>query len=211
MYHANAALNITTDLLVAALPIRQLWKLQIAMRQKIALLLILTLGWLYVPPLSPYVPHSNCTRSVVIISIIRLYFLVLVAKHPTDQTWYSGPAAYWSAMEVNLAIVCASTPALRPLVVKLIPMFGSRFGSKRSAGSDSDGFTRLQAKPSIGEDIRLEHGIREIPQVYEKRGQESWKEIHVMREFEQRSMNGRGSGDSTTDLCGRVPRTTGRR
>jgi hypothetical protein len=48
MYHANAALNITTDLLVAALPVRQLWKLQIAMRQKIALLLILTLGWLYV-------------------------------------------------------------------------------------------------------------------------------------------------------------------
>ena len=46
MYHANAALNITTDLLVAALPVRQLWKLQIAMRQKIALLLILTLGWL---------------------------------------------------------------------------------------------------------------------------------------------------------------------
>lgn len=46
MYHANAALNITTDLLVAALPVRQLWKLQIAMRQKIALLLILTIGWL---------------------------------------------------------------------------------------------------------------------------------------------------------------------
>jgi hypothetical protein len=70
MYHANAALNITTDLLVAALPVRQLWKLQIALKQKIALLVILTLGWF-----------------VVIISIIRLYFLILVAKHPEDQTW----------------------------------------------------------------------------------------------------------------------------
>jgi hypothetical protein len=46
MYHANAALNITTDLLVAALPVRQLWRLQIALKQKIALLIILTLGWL---------------------------------------------------------------------------------------------------------------------------------------------------------------------
>jgi hypothetical protein len=46
MYHANAGLNIATDLLVAALPVRQLWKLQIAMRQKIALMIILTLGWL---------------------------------------------------------------------------------------------------------------------------------------------------------------------
>lgn len=48
MYHANAGLNISTDLLVAVLPVRAIWKLQIAMRQKLALLFILTIGWLYV-------------------------------------------------------------------------------------------------------------------------------------------------------------------
>jgi hypothetical protein len=47
MYHANAGLNIATDLLVAALPIRRLWKLQLPMRQKIALVSIMTIGWLY--------------------------------------------------------------------------------------------------------------------------------------------------------------------
>jgi hypothetical protein len=46
MYHANAGLNISTDLLVAVLPVRAIWKLQIAMRQKLALLFILTIGWL---------------------------------------------------------------------------------------------------------------------------------------------------------------------
>jgi hypothetical protein len=46
MYHANAAFNITTDLLVAALPVRQIWKLQVALKQRVALLIILTLGWL---------------------------------------------------------------------------------------------------------------------------------------------------------------------
>lgn len=46
MYHANAGLNISTDLLVAILPVRAILKLKIAMRQKIALLVILTLGWL---------------------------------------------------------------------------------------------------------------------------------------------------------------------
>jgi hypothetical protein len=197
MYHANAALNITTDLLVAALPIRQLWKLQIAMRQKIALLLILTLGWF-----------------VVIISIIRLYFLILVAKHPEDQTWYSGPAAYWSVLEVNLAIVCASTPCLKPLVVKIMPMFGSRFGaSKRSHPSAEDsganGFMRLKGRPSqvtVGDrdEILLEHGVR--------RGLggkgENWKEIHVTRDFEQRSVSGRVSDDSQKDLYWGHPKTT---
>jgi hypothetical protein len=46
MYHANAGLNIATDLLVAVLPIKAIWQLKIAKRQKVALLFILTLGWL---------------------------------------------------------------------------------------------------------------------------------------------------------------------
>jgi len=196
MYHANAALNITTDLLVAVLPVRQLWTLQIPKRQKIALLIILTLGWF-----------------VVIISIIRLYFLILVAKHQNDQTWYSGPAAYWSVLEVNLAIVCASTPALKPLVVKILPMFGSRFGtSKRSHPSSSEdsrgtGFMRLKGKPSqatMKDEILLEHGITTVPNSY--RG-DKWKEIHITRDFEQRSVNGRMSDDSQKDLYQGYPKT----
>jgi hypothetical protein len=159
-------------------------------------------------------------HSVVIISIIRLYFLVLVAKHPTDQTWYSGPAAYWSAMEVNLAIVCASTPALKPLVVQVIPMFGSRFGTKRSNDhsgrsqstheSRSNGFMRLKGKPSqstMSDDIRLEHSVTALPQAYGQPGHESWKEIHVTRDFEQRSVNeGRPSDDSQKDLYSGFPK-----
>jgi hypothetical protein len=135
--------------------------------------------------------NSTLTRpSVVIISIIRLYFLILVAKHPTDQTWYSGPAAYWSALEVNLAIVCASTPALKPLVVKIMPMFGTRFGtSKRShthshstQDSRSNGFMRLKGKPShstINNGIQLEHDITALPHAYRQSSNEHWKEIHV--------------------------------
>ncbi|KAF2028470.1 hypothetical protein EK21DRAFT_113808 [Setomelanomma holmii] len=193
MYHANAALNITTDLLVAALLVRQIWKLQIAKKQKIALLMILTIG------------------RVVVISIFRLYFLILVAKHPQDQT--CGPAAYWSALEYNFAIVCASTPVLKPLIIQLVPMFGSRFGSSkrskdnsgRSHDSRSNGFMRLNCKPShstMNEDVRLEHGITALPHTYQQRICGS-KEIHVGRDFEQRSLNeneGRVSGDSRKEF-----------
>jgi hypothetical protein len=206
MYHANAALNITTDLLVAALPVRQLWKLQIALKQKIALLVILTLGWF-----------------VVIISIIRLYFLILVAKHPEDQTWFSGPAAYWSALEVNLAIVCASTPALKPLIVSIIPIFGTRFGtSKRSNKgshstntSGSHGFMRLKGKPSqstMDDEVRLEHGITALPNAYRESRRDGWKDIHVTHDFEQSSVKeGRRSDASRKDLYGGFPKQMERR
>jgi hypothetical protein len=96
-------------LLVAILPVKAIWALHIQKMQKIALLIILTLGWF-----------------VCIVSILRLHSLVVLAQHPEDSTWYSTSTAYWSAIEVNLAIICASTPALKPLVGKLIPAFSTR-------------------------------------------------------------------------------------
>ena len=46
VYYANGGLNIMTDLAIATLPIYSVWKLQMNLRQKIALIAILALGWL---------------------------------------------------------------------------------------------------------------------------------------------------------------------
>jgi hypothetical protein len=43
-----ASINIATDLLVAALPVRAIWRLQLIRKQKIALIALMTLGWSYV-------------------------------------------------------------------------------------------------------------------------------------------------------------------
>jgi hypothetical protein len=43
--YAHGTLNMVTDLLIAALPVRVIWRLQLVRRQKIALVAILTLGW----------------------------------------------------------------------------------------------------------------------------------------------------------------------
>ncbi|PVI08162.1 hypothetical protein DM02DRAFT_511306 [Periconia macrospinosa] len=180
MYHANAGLNISTDLLVAVLPVRAIWKLKIAMRQKIALLVILTLGWF-----------------VVVISVIRLYILIQVAKNPMDTSWYGGPAAIWSALEINLAIFCASAPALRPLVVAVIPAFAASLGGSKRSNDASDPssysnqtadsrnshpFIKLKGKRSqstVNDDIDLERSITALPHAERFHG-----EIHVTKDFE---------------------------
>jgi hypothetical protein len=114
----NASINIFTDLMVAFLPVRVIWTLQIALRQRVALMAILTVGWF-----------------VCVVSILRLHALIVLVDHPDDNTYYSAPTAYWSAIEMNLAIVCASLPALKPLVVKIIPGFSSSLQSGRSYGN----------------------------------------------------------------------------
>jgi hypothetical protein len=99
--------------MVAVIPVRGIWSLRIPKRQKTALLGILTIGWF-----------------VCIVSVLRVFALKDFNKHPNDKTYYSAPTAYWSNIEANLAIVCASLPALKPLVVTIIPDFGTRHSSR---------------------------------------------------------------------------------
>jgi hypothetical protein len=183
LYYANASLNIATDLLVAVLPMKAIWALQLPKMQKVALLAILTLGWF-----------------VCIVSILRLHALVVLAQHPEDQTWYSTATAYWSAIEVNLAIVCASTPALKPLVVKVIPAFSTRYGSRvygSNSGTEqnkSRKFVELSNKnfpPTATDDLELGDTplITALPVPSYGPGRQA---IHVRHNIEQRSEgNGR--------------------
>ncbi|KAF9701863.1 hypothetical protein EKO04_000126 [Ascochyta lentis] len=118
LWYTNASVNIVTDILVAVIPVPGIWGLHIPRRQKIALLGILTIGWF-----------------VCIVSVLRLWVLSVFARHQDDATYYSAPTAYWSSIESNLAIVCASLPALKPLIVRIVPVFGTRSSSTRGRGS----------------------------------------------------------------------------
>jgi hypothetical protein len=124
-----------------------------------------------------------------------------------DTSWYGGPTAYWSAIEVNLAIVCASTPALRPLVVAIIPAFASRMGSSKRSHDNSNSnqskdsqnrrsFMRLKGKNSQssvgGEEIDMERGVTALPGAGRFHG-----EIHVQQDFEQVSINERKLSDGS--------------
>lgn len=44
--YAHGSLNIATELLIAALPVKRIWRLQLVKKQKIALIAVLSLGWL---------------------------------------------------------------------------------------------------------------------------------------------------------------------
>lgn len=184
LYYANAGLNVTTDLLVAVLPIKAILSLRISKRQKTALIVILTLGWF-----------------VCIVSILRLHALYELAQH-NDSTWYGAATAYWSAIEVNLAIVCASTPALKPLVIRIIPAFSSR---RRSSGSgDSSNTTQrptstrsfvpIKVKTSQSTmdstNTDLEKGRRDPtapPSVRQPNAQHARHVIHITHNLEQHS------------------------
>ncbi|USW55954.1 hypothetical protein Slin15195_G092730 [Septoria linicola] len=99
---ASTTLNMITDILIAALPLPFLRKLQLPRRQKWALMAVFALAGL-----------------VVIVSILRLPSLYHLMSSK-DITWESPLAYIFSAIEINVAIICSCLPTLRCLFPKLL-------------------------------------------------------------------------------------------
>ncbi|KAL4921784.1 hypothetical protein BDW62DRAFT_207984 [Aspergillus aurantiobrunneus] len=98
VWFLTAALQISGDLVLVILPMPQLVTLRIPLRQKICLMLIFALG-LFV-----------CATSVA-----RLYSLAQL------ESGHNGFVAIWSFVETNVAIVCASLPTFRQLILRIFP------------------------------------------------------------------------------------------
>ncbi|GIJ87505.1 isocitrate dehydrogenase [NADP], mitochondrial precursor [Aspergillus pseudoviridinutans] len=112
----NAALQIVTDLVVVTTPIPTLARLRLPTRQKVALILVFALGFF-----------------VCAMSIIRLVKIIQLVSDTTDFSERNGPAATWSSIEANVAIICTCLPPIQPLLTRICP----RLLSSRPCARDS--------------------------------------------------------------------------
>ena len=136
LYLASVPVNVITDLAILILPIPVLTSMQLPRKQK--LILILTFG------LGVYVVATD---------VVRIYYLQQSAGmsspatspllgNEVDFAYHAALSFMWSAVEVNLGIVCACVPTMKPLVSRILPILidnsrgSSCFGSlyKSSTG-----------------------------------------------------------------------------
>ncbi|KAL7788706.1 hypothetical protein V8C37DRAFT_418302 [Trichoderma ceciliae] len=98
-FYGNAIPTIVTDVLMLALPLPYVTKLQLPKGQKFALASIFLVGLF-----------------VTIVSIVRLHYLLQGNLTSPDITWNFVDIALWSVVEGNTAIFCACLPFLRPVL-----------------------------------------------------------------------------------------------
>ena len=95
---------------------------------------------------------ANRINSTVVISILRLRSLYLVSVS-TDVTWDNVGAATWSTVEVNVSIICACLPALKPLIRWVFPRLfincSARYTSQDSCMHAQRGRTAISDKDSF--------------------------------------------------------------
>lgn len=116
IYLASAPVNVATDLAIFVLPIPILTALHLPRRQKSFLVLTFAIG-----------------AFVTVVDVVRIYFMQLAATSlgilpsglgritSLEFSYNASMALMWSTIEVNVGIICACIPTLRPLIKRLAP------------------------------------------------------------------------------------------
>lgn len=115
----SAPINVVTDLAILALPIPVLTSMRLPRRQKYILVFTFSLGVF-----------------VTVVDVVRIYYLQqAISSVPTTTStdpnaifgdspqfaWNASLSLMWSAVEVNVGIICACIPTLKPLIIKILP------------------------------------------------------------------------------------------
>ncbi|KAL2068836.1 hypothetical protein VTL71DRAFT_15174 [Oculimacula yallundae] len=126
----NGAINIFTDFMFATLPIPVILPLQINIRTKISLICILGLG------------YFACAAAIVRETLLAKFF-------DDPDPFFKYGLQEWNAIELNIGILAACLPSLRPLFASILEtattmkMSGLR-GNRRGSGVTPQGRYYLQ-------------------------------------------------------------------
>lgn len=112
IYYGQAAFNIFSDIFILLLPMPILRKLHMKSNKRIALIGIFSVG-----------------SMAVVASIVRIYALSVWSTRGSDVPYVGANILVWSQIEINVAIISASIPALKPL-------FKRTFGGSTARGSN---------------------------------------------------------------------------
>ncbi|KAI4914980.1 hypothetical protein J4E90_005017 [Alternaria incomplexa] len=126
--YASSAVNVATDLLLCALPIPHIWRLNMPKRQRIVLCVLLAGG-----------------ASASILGIVRIAFLDRLRV--LDVTYQSVECVIMSVGECSLGIISVSIAALRPMARQFFPN-AMRNSPSSSSKPREAGHVRLEHIPS---------------------------------------------------------------
>ncbi|KAL2130636.1 hypothetical protein VTI74DRAFT_6137 [Chaetomium olivicolor] len=126
----NSSVAVLTDVVFALLPIPMLWNVQMNWKVKSAVAAILSLGVF-----------------AAVAAIVKITFLGAYGSHG-DFLWDSADITIWTTVEINVAIIAASFPCLKPLFKTILEgtSAAGRYGLKYK-GYMRNGDTNRTPKP----------------------------------------------------------------
>ncbi|KAL2833348.1 major facilitator superfamily domain-containing protein [Aspergillus cavernicola] len=134
LYLSSSPVNIVTDLAILFLPNPILTRMRLPRKQKIILVITFSFGF-FVAVVDviriAYLQEATTSREI---ALRQIHFQNYGGG---DFAWYASLSFMWSVLEVNVSIMCACVPSLKPLVARLVPkMIRDSEGSTQTSPSD---------------------------------------------------------------------------
>ncbi|KAH3999904.1 hypothetical protein HBI81_052550 [Parastagonospora nodorum] len=139
-YHVTSAFHILMDIWILVLPLKLIIRIPRPPREKIALFIIFGLGVI------------STIASIVRLQSLRIFTL------SNDPFYDSLPINTWSMVEVNIGIVCASIPSLKPLLSRAQRHYSEQLSYKCSDRKYEESDWEDAGKPTIlktGKDLMI--------------------------------------------------------
>jgi hypothetical protein len=122
----NNSCSMFSDVVCATLPIPIVWKLQMKLRTRIYLVIVLSLGYL-----------------TVAMGAVKAYWQIGAKRNP--DTWFEHNIQFYGFLQFNLGIIVACAPTLKPLLGRALKLSSS---DKFSGGYYADGTSKKQGQDS---------------------------------------------------------------
>ena len=121
--YGSATLSVGVDLFLMAFAVWKVFPLPIARGQKLSLYTIISLGWLAI--IASIIRAVRTGQTFASRDPTCMKQSLSSCSHIADSDFVGAAFAInvWASVEVNTGLVCASAPALKPLVRKLLPSF----------------------------------------------------------------------------------------
>jgi fucose permease len=160
LYLASAPVNIITDLAILVLPIPVLTGMRLPQKQKAILVATFGLGIF-----------------VTIVDVVRIYYLQQASVdvngsfasqmgtigNQKDFAWYASLSLMWSVVEVNIGIICACIPTLKPLITRILPKL-IHDGSIIHTTDKSASFVSPDEPATIEQHPEEQHDLPSLPE-----------------------------------------------
>jgi hypothetical protein len=158
LYLCSAPVNVITDIAILVLPLPSVTAMRLDKRQKVGLVATFMLGVF-----------------VTVVDVVRIAYLQealiqeidlksingsgvgkLIGTTP-DSSWHASYLLMWSAVEVNVGIICVCALVIKPLLVRVVPGKSRR---KSQVGQRPNVITSGTAPASSGQiDGGLDHKV----------------------------------------------------
>ncbi|KAL8958297.1 MAG: hypothetical protein Q9193_004618 [Seirophora villosa] len=149
LYLSSAPLNIITDLALLVLPMPVLTAMRLPRNEKLILVVTFSFG-----------------AFVAAVDVVRIAYLQDASRNrletgassslarPGDFSWIASLSFMWSAIEVDVGIICACVPGIKPLAAKVFPNLLGRIKHARgSSGNQYYGSGNAQRAGVNGQNV----------------------------------------------------------